>query len=43
MEDRVPIVISICFIGVIGLVGFAIIDNAAHLGGLIAGGFVERR
>jgi len=31
------IVISICFIGVIGLVGFAIIDNAAHLGGLIAG------
>ena len=32
------IVISICFIGVIGLIGFAIIDNAAHLGGLIAGG-----
>ena len=31
------IVISICFVGVIGLVGFAIIDNAAHLGGLIAG------
>src|SRR5262245_42412019 len=31
------IVISICFMGVIGLVGFAIIDNAAHLGGLIAG------
>jgi MYXO-CTERM domain-containing protein len=31
------IVISICFIGVIGLVGFAIIDNAAHLGGLVAG------
>jgi membrane associated rhomboid family serine protease len=32
------IVISICFMGVIGLVGFAIIDNAAHLDGLIAGG-----
>lgn len=32
------IVICICFIGVIGLIGFAIIDNAAHLGGLIAGG-----
>jgi len=31
------IVISICFIGIIGLIGFAIIDNAAHLGGLIAG------
>jgi membrane associated rhomboid family serine protease len=31
------IVISICFVGVIGLVGFAVIDNAAHLGGLIAG------
>lgn len=31
------IIISICFIGVIGLIGFAIIDNAAHLGGLIAG------
>jgi membrane associated rhomboid family serine protease len=31
------ILINICFIGVIGLVGFAIIDNAAHLGGLIAG------
>src|ERR1041384_3891790 len=28
---------NICFIGVIGLVGFAIIDNSAHLGGLIAG------
>jgi membrane associated rhomboid family serine protease len=25
------------FVGVIGLVGFANIDNAAHLGGLIAG------
>jgi membrane associated rhomboid family serine protease len=32
------IVISICFVAVIGLVGFAIIDNAAHVGGLIAGG-----
>jgi membrane associated rhomboid family serine protease len=31
------IVINLCFIGVIGLIGFAIIDNAAHLGGLIAG------
>lgn len=31
------IVINICFIGIIGLVGFSIIDNAAHLGGLIAG------
>jgi membrane associated rhomboid family serine protease len=31
------IVINICFIGVIGVIGFAIIDNAAHLGGLIAG------
>jgi membrane associated rhomboid family serine protease len=31
------ILINICFIGVIGLVGFAIIDNAAHLGGLVAG------
>ena len=31
------ILINICLIGVIGLVGFAIIDNAAHLGGLIAG------
>lgn len=28
---------SICFMGVVGLVGFAIIDNAAHLGGLLAG------
>jgi membrane associated rhomboid family serine protease len=32
------ILIYICFIGVVGLVGFAIIDNAAHLGGLVAGG-----
>jgi membrane associated rhomboid family serine protease len=31
------ILISICFMGVIGLVGFAVIDNAAHLGGLVAG------
>ena len=31
------ILMNICFIGVIGLVGFAIIDNAAHLGGLVAG------
>jgi membrane associated rhomboid family serine protease len=31
------IVINICFIGALGLVGFAIIDNAAHLGGLLAG------
>ena len=31
------ILVNICFIGVIGLVGFAIIDNAAHLGGLVAG------
>jgi membrane associated rhomboid family serine protease len=31
------IVISICFIGVVGLIGLAIIDNAAHLGGLIGG------
>jgi membrane associated rhomboid family serine protease len=31
------ILINICFIGVIGLVGFAVIDNAAHLGGLAAG------
>jgi membrane associated rhomboid family serine protease len=31
------IVISICFIGVVGLIGFAVIDNAAHLGGLIGG------
>lgn len=31
------ILINICFMGVIGLVGFAIIDNAAHLGGLLAG------
>ncbi|HKY54065.1 MAG TPA: rhomboid family intramembrane serine protease [Anaerolineales bacterium] len=31
------ILINICFIGAIGLVGFAIIDNAAHLGGLVAG------
>jgi membrane associated rhomboid family serine protease len=31
------ILINICFIGVIGLVGFAIIDNAAHLGGILAG------
>jgi membrane associated rhomboid family serine protease len=31
------ILINICFIGVIGLVGFAVIDNAAHLGGLLAG------
>jgi membrane associated rhomboid family serine protease len=31
------ILINICFIGVIGLVGFAVIDNAAHLGGLVAG------
>jgi membrane associated rhomboid family serine protease len=37
------ILLNICFIGVIGLVGFAVIDNAAHLGGLVAGvvcGFV---
>jgi membrane associated rhomboid family serine protease len=31
------ILINICFIGAIGLIGFAIIDNAAHLGGLLAG------
>ena len=31
------IVISICFIGVVGLIGFDIINNAAHLGGLIGG------
>ena len=31
------ILVNICFIGVIGLAGFAIIDNAAHLGGLAAG------
>lgn len=31
------ILMSICFMGVIGLVGFAVIDNAAHLGGLLAG------
>lgn len=31
------ILLNICLIGVIGLVGFAIIDNAAHLGGLLAG------
>jgi len=31
------ILMNICFIGAIGLVGFAIIDNAAHLGGLLAG------
>lgn len=31
------IVIDLCLVGVIGLVGFTIIDNAAHLGGLIAG------
>jgi Uncharacterized membrane protein (homolog of Drosophila rhomboid) len=31
------LLIYIGFIGVIGLVGFAIIDNAAHLGGLVAG------
>jgi len=29
--------LSICFVGVVGLIGFAIIDNAAHLGGLIGG------
>lgn len=31
------ILMNICFMGVIGLFGFAIIDNAAHLGGLVAG------
>jgi membrane associated rhomboid family serine protease len=31
------ILMNICFIGVIGLVGFAVIDNAAHLGGLVGG------
>ena len=31
------ILMNICFMGVIGLIGFAIIDNAAHLGGLLAG------
>jgi membrane associated rhomboid family serine protease len=31
------VLLNICFIGVIGLVGFALIDNAAHLGGLLAG------
>lgn len=31
------IVVNICFIGAFGLVGFAFIDNAAHLGGLLAG------
>lgn len=31
------ILINICFIGIIGVIGFAIIDNAAHLGGLVAG------
>jgi membrane associated rhomboid family serine protease len=31
------IVVNICFIGALGLVGFSVIDNAAHLGGLLAG------
>lgn len=31
------ILMGICFIGVTGLVGFAIIDNAAHLGGMVGG------
>lgn len=31
------ILINICLIGAIGLVGFAVIDNAAHLGGLVGG------
>ena len=31
------VLINICFVGLIGLVGFAVIDNAAHLGGLVAG------
>lgn len=31
------VLLNICLIGVIGLIGFAIIDNAAHLGGLLAG------
>jgi membrane associated rhomboid family serine protease len=42
-KDRLPsgffrsILTSILFMGVIGLVGFALIDNAAHLGGLVGG------
>lgn len=42
-EEDVPtdffkrILTSIAIIGLIGLVGFAIIDNAGHLGGLLAG------
>jgi rhomboid protease GluP len=31
------VVISILAMGVLGIVGFALIDNAAHLGGLLAG------
>ena len=29
--------VNICLVGAVGLVGFAVIDNAAHLGGLLAG------
>jgi membrane associated rhomboid family serine protease len=31
------ILFDLCFIAAIGLVGFALIDNAAHFGGLLAG------
>jgi membrane associated rhomboid family serine protease len=31
------VVVSILAMGVLGIVGFALIDNAAHLGGLLAG------
>ena len=31
------ILMNICFIAAVGLVGFAIIDNAGHLGGLVGG------
>ena len=31
------IILNICLVGLVGLIGFAVIDNAAHFGGLLAG------
>ena len=48
-KERLPagfyrsVVTSILFIGLLGAVGFALIDNAAHFGGLLAGAACAHR